>query len=1152
MAKDVKFNIKLAIDGKEQIVTASTNVKRFAEELEIARSKSTRVRDELIKITQVGASFQNVISGMQQLTGVMQSYTEANAVQVEAETKLAEVMRQRMDATDSEVESIKKLAGAQQELGVIGDEVQLAGVQQLSTFINQKSSIEALLPAMNNLLAQQKGLSATGQDAVNIGNLMGKAMQGQTAALRRVGITFNAAQEQVLKYGTESQRAAMLAEVITDNVGNMNAELAKTDAGKAKQLSNAIGDMKEQVGALFESIEPAIVAAGELGMAFMAVGTTISGIKGIAVGFINLASSIKMSTIAAAANNAITIISSGVHKLWASTAIACRRAAILWAEGSRLAAIQTVALSTAVKGLLISTGVGIAIVGLTYIISKLVESTDDAADSIKRANEEANKMESTSERVKKVEDAAAEAYTNTASALEINKSKLRSLIDEKNSGKDVSTEEKKIVEQLNDTYGDTMGYFSDVYQWYDALIKNSKAYCDQMVVEAKTRELANQIAKAETQRDKILYANGVGGKKKLYIKTRQRERYVSGSVEAGDGKIIPVYSYRDKEGTSDFDKAQNKVNALTTFINVAKEKITTELKRVTGLQMPVRGSRNRPRVNSANTPRVTRTPKKVAPKKIVGGNTDNQLKLIKEVKTYKDLENNVSYYQQQLEKCNITDKERIILLSKGKKAAEDAIQAFKDVADSVGIPAELSTLDDFDKKLRDLQNRRQKANSQTLSAIDEEIEKTEAAKRALENKGVAAMRVNEITTQEQLNKKLAYYNELLERGDAAQRKFAQNGINELEKLRKKWNDELAELNLPTSFNTVADIDTAVSFYTDRQQREDADHIQQTQLLINELTKKKRVMQLGIELPNMQKEVSDINSLTDKERKIKIRSIGFDELNNKIRDLSKLLNDIDHPVTKNQRKDIEELIGVYEQWKTQSISATDSVLRGWGDMKDIGGSIEGITRAIEGNGSAWEKLTSVVDGFIQLYRGISDIIAIIQLITEASKAQAVAEQSKAIAVGVSVGAEQLASVSNAETSVTAVAATKANKELTASYMEVASARFFAAHADIPFFGFAIGAGFASAATAMVKSIGVTPFAKGGIVSGPTLAMVGEYPGASKNPEVIAPLDKLQSMISPPAEGLFGNVRFEIDGRKLYGVLENVARISSKSGRRYNIG
>lgn len=40
---------------------------------------------------------------------------------------------------------------------------------------------------------------------------------------------------------------------------------------------------------------------------------------------------------------------------------------------------------------------------------------------------------------------------------------------------------------------------------------------------------------------------------------------------------------------------------------------------------------------------------------------------------------------------------------------------------------------------------------------------------------------------------------------------------------------------------------------------------------------------------------------------------------------------------------------------------------------------------------------------------------------------------------------------------------------------------------------------------------TPFAAGGIVSGPVNALVGEYPGASSNPEVIAPLNKLKSLL-----------------------------------------
>lgn len=42
-------------------------------------------------------------------------------------------------------------------------------------------------------------------------------------------------------------------------------------------------------------------------------------------------------------------------------------------------------------------------------------------------------------------------------------------------------------------------------------------------------------------------------------------------------------------------------------------------------------------------------------------------------------------------------------------------------------------------------------------------------------------------------------------------------------------------------------------------------------------------------------------------------------------------------------------------------------------------------------------------------------------------------------------------------------------------------------------------------------GLVPMASGGIVSGPTAVLAGEYAGASTNPEIIAPLDKLQSMI-----------------------------------------
>ena len=63
--------------------------------------------------------------------------------------------------------------------------------------------------------------------------------------------------------------------------------------------------------------------------------------------------------------------------------------------------------------------------------------------------------------------------------------------------------------------------------------------------------------------------------------------------------------------------------------------------------------------------------------------------------------------------------------------------------------------------------------------------------------------------------------------------------------------------------------------------------------------------------------------------------------------------------------------------------------------------------------------------------------------------------------------------------------------------------------------AVGIGsFAEAGTGVGDFLGnllVPSFATGGIVSGPTLGLMGEYAGARTNPEVIAPLDKLKSMI-----------------------------------------
>jgi len=80
---------------------------------------------------------------------------------------------------------------------------------------------------------------------------------------------------------------------------------------------------------------------------------------------------------------------------------------------------------------------------------------------------------------------------------------------------------------------------------------------------------------------------------------------------------------------------------------------------------------------------------------------------------------------------------------------------------------------------------------------------------------------------------------------------------------------------------------------------------------------------------------------------------------------------------------------------------------------------------------------------------------------------------------------------------------------------------AANVAVPPLAIAIGI----AGAIQIAAIAAQPipaFANGGIVSGPTLGLMGEYSGARSNPEVIAPLDKLQGMMGSQ------NIRVQVYG------------------------
>lgn len=181
------------------------------------------------------------------LVGEYNKAVEASNYQIEQESKLYNTLRTQK-FRDEQIKSIVDLTGSLQGLGVVGDEVTLAGAQQLATYRLQEDSIKKLLPSMQDLIVKENGLIGTGQDMEGIAKMFARSMNGQTMALKRSGIILSEREEQLLKVGTEEQKVALLTEAVRRSIGEQNKEMLKTPEGKITSAKNRIGDLYETWG----------------------------------------------------------------------------------------------------------------------------------------------------------------------------------------------------------------------------------------------------------------------------------------------------------------------------------------------------------------------------------------------------------------------------------------------------------------------------------------------------------------------------------------------------------------------------------------------------------------------------------------------------------------------------------------------------------------------------------------------------------------------------------------------------------------------------------------------------------------------------------------------------------------------------------------
>ena len=836
-------------DGLKQVITSTL-------------SEAQQLKGNVINFAALATGIDAAQRSFSQLHSGMKDLADAYAVQEVAETKLATVMQQRMGATDAEIQSIKELASAQQEIGVIGDEVQLSGAQQIATFLNEKASLETLIPAMNNLLAQQKGLNASTGDAVQVGNLMGKAMMGQVDALKRVGISFTEAEANVIKYGTEQERAAMLAQVIQNNVGDMNAELAATDSGKQQQLVNTLGDMKEQIGGLVNGALPFVTMAAQASQALAAVSTLIAGIK-------TLTTTLYASTKAFIASTAATI----KNKV-ATLAVAAAQKVVTIATNAWKAA------QVVLNMILTANPIGLIITAIGLLVTAVITAYNNC------------------ESFRKIVDGVWEAIKPLANAI--------------------------------------MNGLAKAFEW-----------------------LVEKCKEAWEWLKNIL---GLGGKK------------VEVAVNVSKPKAAPAI---------DLGETQKKY------------------------------------ANAGSTPKVAtpKTPKAASPV------------YDEAATTLKGINDNIEVLRTKLQTASVEEAAAINQQIAGWQAKADAIEnAGKAADDNTPLWKEdAATLREIGDNIEILQAKLQDATAEEAAAINQQIDAWNAKADAIKNAG----------------------------------KAVDNG--------PLWKEDAS---------TIKDISD------------------------------------NIEILNKQLQTASIDEAAAINQQIDAWNAKADAIKNAGREAEKT-----------------------------GTSVGKSLKSGWGAIKGMASSVESITEALKGNGSAWQIVCGIVDGFIGLYEGIQTVIGIINLLSAASAAHAATKGVEATAEGTEATVRATTAATNAATSAAIITA---NKLEAASWKELAAAEYMAAHAYIPFAGFGIAMGFTTAMLAAVTAAGIPMLADGGLASGPTLAMVGEYAGASGNPEVIAPLDKLRGLLAEPAAPIdFRKVEFRIKGRELVGILSKEDNLTKRS-------
>lgn len=1210
MAKEIKFNVKLVVDGKEQLVTATSTAEELRRVLDSAKTSSQKLNAALVNFNQAVMAANNVTNAISQISGALNGVTEesrsfsaamnaANTMagksgedfarlkgQVAELSKSIPVVRDELAnglyqvisngvPEDNWIAFLQKSAKASvggiadlgetvkvtstiiknyglswDKAGDVQDKIQLTAKNGVTSFEQLAQalprvtgnaatlgvSIDELMATFATLTGVSGNTNEVATQMAAIFTALVKPSSEASKMAQQMGIEFDAAaikaaggmrnfltdlDKNVKAYASksgmleqeiygklfgsaESLRAlgpltGQLAAKFNENVEAMKGSAGTIDdafsimsssgAASLQILKNKFAEVGDAIASTMGGVMPVLNITAQIGNTVIAVSAMVSGLKNLA----KIQAIVKVRTMAM---NAASLV-------WNATSVRMNALVQVMTASFRGAAVSATTLKLAIQGLLISTGVGVAIVALTEVIAAFTSKSADAQ----------TQAEDTAESMKGFGDAADDIKTAYDSALKNTYADLMAKYEKLKAGwRALSTEQQKMawIKDNQSAFNELRLKIGNVTEAENIFNRRTDA-----VVEAfKQRALAAAYAAKLT----ALYQRQIEllDKKQKITKTIADDAK-QGGRHAKEGDIVPEswrsdrYGKVGRDGQWRFTKVgAERYNGTNVSGNTQINRVDKEIESVnrqigdTQKQLTTRLNTARSFITAgtSTTPHTKDTPKKTTIK-------DDKKD---EPKTHvEELQAQLAAAQKEMGNAMTVDAR----VKADAKVADIQRQIDEATKGKVSIGAE--TEPTYIVQGSDADKRQSRTNAQhNIDRIRQDFEIG-------------------LIGKEDAERQIADINKQLEK--LGVKPIEVHFKTYIEELQEQLHDAQQEFEEATTIDARVKADAKI----DNIQRQ-IDETTKGKVSIKAETEPTYIVQ-GSAADKRQSHSNAQNKASRIQTDYEIGVIGKDEALKEIEEINRQLAEIGLKPIKIEldSKGFDKVFG--------------DIKSGWGSVQGVGNGIQGISDALEGNGDAWQQVTGLINGFISIAEGIQGIVELFGMLTAATSAHAAASTTDAAATAGEAAAA------------TANTAAKSGEA-------VANATASGAKMPFPLNLVAIAAGVAAVIAALAA---VSGFATGGVIGGTSTSgdkkfarvnsgemilnkfqqarLFGMIDGKFQPPTFTerrlqpVTMQNITNDIEPTATEV--NINMNANARKILDMITDVKRVAKKSGKNYNV-